>query len=434
MNKKLILTLSLVFAASGAHSAGGKIPWGEPGYAVEFRYLEEMFPGEEKAWRELEGGEQEDRLSSVREAAHERSRQVGYRYYEMVNKWDLAKLKECGQGDASGDIRAFQIWQGKDRALWFRQKLDAVRGAAQKTQTRSLTAEEGAALEPYLQPGAISALRHARLYEESLPKGPPRDYMETARSATGLRYIATSSPGRAEQKDLSRFYDGSKAAGSTDGQNGASYAGISGFRPLVAAPRSTSASTVRHSAPESLPGMPGGADKRVGPDKKPAVAAAKRADGRGLTPDMVAAARKIYGDKIDYSKVEIITGKDMGLWGKLLTSGGFNVTWGNTIYLANDENGNPVHNFAKAPDILIHEMCHVYQYQKDGWGYATGAVREHLAEGNAYSYQIWPGKEFGEYGVEQQARIIQEYYAGAIAPSVRPEVERMLRKEGLLYA
>jgi len=433
MNKNFVLTLSLVFAASGAHAAGGKIPWGEPGHAVEFRYLEEKFPGEEKAWGELEGEDQEDRLSGVREAAYERSRQVEYRYYEMVNKWDLAKLNECGQGDASGDIRAFQIWRGKDNALWFKQKRDTVRHAAQKAQTRSLTAEEGAALEPYLQPDAINALRHARLYEESLPKGPPRDRMETARSATGLRYIATISPGRAEQKDLSRFYDGNKAAGPADDRKGAPYAGTSGFRPIIAAPRAASANTVRHSAPESLPGISGIGDKSIVSAKKPA-AAEKRADGRGLTPDMVAAARKIYGDKIDYSKVEIITGKDMGLWGKLLTSGGANVTWGNTIYLMNDENGKSVHNFANAPDVIIHELCHVYQYQKDGWSYAAGAVREHLAEGNAYSYQIWPGKEFGEYGVEQQARIIQEYYAGAIAPSVRPEVERMLRKEGLLYA
>jgi len=42
------------------------------------------------------------------------------------------------------------------------------------------------------------------------------------------------------------------------------------------------------------------------------------------------------------------------------------------------------------------------------------------------------GKEFGKYGIEQQARIIQDYYSGAIAPSQQGAVETMLRKEGLL--
>jgi len=53
--------------------------------------------------------------------------------------------------------------------------------------------------------------------------------------------------------------------------------------------------------------------------------------GRPLTNYEINEAKEVFGDKIDYSKVKIITGKDMTLWGKILTSGGAAVTWGNTI-------------------------------------------------------------------------------------------------------
>jgi len=175
-----------------------------------------------------------------------------------------------------------------------------------------------------------------------------------------------------------------------------------------------------------------------------------------LTKDEIAEVKEVFGDKIDYSKVKIITGKDMTLWGKILTSGGAALTWGNTIYFPNknpdgskcDGEGGTCYDFnslEQGKEWLTHEMTHVYQYQKSGWGYVPKSVWEHITKGkDAYNYDkdLSADKDFSDYGIEQQAMMVEDYFrylmgekeggnGNAFTPEKIKIMKEVLNKEGL---
>lgn len=67
--------------------------------------------------------------------------------------------------------------------------------------------------------------------------------------------------------------------------------------------------------------------------------------------------------------------------------------------------------------LLVHEAVHVWQFQKQGWRYACGAVAEQarawLRTGSrrgAYHYSLSPDRPLPTYGYEQQAQMIQDYF------------------------
>jgi hypothetical protein len=68
---------------------------------------------------------------------------------------------------------------------------------------------------------------------------------------------------------------------------------------------------------------------------------------------------------------------------------------------------------------LIHELVHVWQYQKYGSVYIRHALTEHKSIANPYDFggldalyfDMVKGKKLNEYGIEQQAEIIETYYA-----------------------
>ena len=426
MTAKHILAFSFLFFTLNSYAGEEKIPWGDSGYANEFKYLREKTPEIQKVWDEHEGGEQETALTEVRDAADERLEQVQERYKVMAAKWDLAALKANWDTITPADPKAFRIWLGEEQADWFRGKVSAIRDAVDKAQTKGLEDADALALQPYVQQDVINALKQNKISKNiSHKNGDTGAQIKNTQSAAGLDGLAAKKPGGEDQRDLAKFYDGSASAGGPDALAGASpAAAIGGTKMPAPGERGTAASTIKHSAPA---GLEGGEGSSV-PAK-----AVKKGAGRALTDAEITTARSMYGDKIDYSKVRIISGKDMTLWGKILTTSGAGVTWGNTIYFPNDENKQSLYDPETQSDWYVHEMAHVYQYQKNGWGYAPKSVWEQLTKGKAaYQYQIEPGKEFGKYGIEQQARIIQDYYSGAIAPSQQGAVETMLRKEGLL--
>ncbi|MBI4802474.1 MAG: DUF4157 domain-containing protein [Elusimicrobia bacterium] len=164
-------------------------------------------------------------------------------------------------------------------------------------------------------------------------------------------------------------------------------------------------------------------------------------EGRSLTFEEMEMVKKMFGDTIDYGKVKIITGKGMTFWGKILTLTGSAVTWGNTIYFPNKEDGSSQYDPENNSDWLIHEMTHIYQRQNDGLLYILKAIWEHLTKGGAvYEYVPVQGKSFQDYGVEQQAAIIQDYYLVSIGseplrpltPEQKEIIEKMLRDAGFL--
>ena len=427
MQMKIILALSLAFSAIGAYAGEEKIPWGEPDHDLGFKYFQETSPDLEGTWDELEGKEQGERLSEVREVSEKRYEEVAEYYQILARKWDVEELREYGNGISQGDMKAVQIWMGEHKAWKLKKKIEVIGEITQKAEKDGLADDEALALEPHLQPEAIAALKHTKFAKELvLNKTAPRDYLAGGRSVSGLGTFAGKPGGLTGGKDLSKFYDGSKLGGGAPaGPGGAGPAEIGGSKVLTSDAHGTIASTIKHTAPGSL-----AVDGEDAAEPPPPV---KMGKGRGLTEDEIANARSMYGDKIDYSKVRVITGGDMTFWGKILTHKGDAVVWGNTIYFPNDKEKNTMYSQDRDSGWLVHEMGHVYQYQEHGWSYVPRSAWDQVTKGkDAYKYEIKPGKDFSKYGIEQQADIVRDYYDYNIPEEKRPEVEKMLREEGLL--
>ncbi|MBI4803276.1 MAG: DUF4157 domain-containing protein, partial [Elusimicrobia bacterium] len=159
--------------------------------------------------------------------------------------------------------------------------------------------------------------------------------------------------------------------------------------------------------------------------------------GRSLTFEEMETAKKIFGDKIDYRKVKLIT-----------TGKGNPHTSGDTIYFPGYQSNQ---SFDQAA--LMHEITHVYQSENYKWWeyYPEKAadwfngltVSKYLFGTDPYAHELIYGKSFYDYGLDQQATIIWEYYyeqrypGAGIGPRDLTEEEKniirdMLQKAGLL--
>ena len=125
--------------------------------------------------------------------------------------------------------------------------------------------------------------------------------------------------------------------------------------------------------------------------------------GRALLRSETELARTVFGNSIDYTRVRLIIGN--------LAAG---TTAGNNIRLPEDFSiANEEHK-----QLLIHEMTHVWQFQHNGAGYITTSLLQQMhagaTRGNrnfAYDYRISAGNTFFEFAPEQQAFIVENYYA-----------------------
>lgn len=143
---------------------------------------------------------------------------------------------------------------------------------------------------------------------------------------------------------------------------------------------------------------------------------------RGLTPDETKLAQTVYKSAIDYTKVKVHKGKY------------FDLPLGvsqpdNTFMTPNGEIYAPPNVYSKdysleSDDfkaVFIHEMCHVWQYQRKIKNIKTEGIFgqiSNLGDYEAmYKYKlqkyIWGGtteNDLKEYALEQQAAIIEDYY------------------------
>lgn len=125
--------------------------------------------------------------------------------------------------------------------------------------------------------------------------------------------------------------------------------------------------------------------------------------GRRLTEEEVAIAHAYFGDQIDTTKVRLWD----GLGGSLSRRVHAFVTF-NTI--------NCTKKMSKA--ILVHELVHVWQYQKFGSLYIPRALTaQWSAVGYDYGglqalyHDMLEGGRFIDYNFEQQGDIFQHYYS-----------------------
>jgi RHS repeat-associated protein len=159
---------------------------------------------------------------------------------------------------------------------------------------------------------------------------------------------------------------------------------------------------------------------------------------RGLTSEELAEAKKIFGDDYDYSSIEILTGDELPFIGKILTATDAAVTIGNTIYFPNEKDGSSEYDPDIYIDWLIHELTHAYQYQKDGYAYIPKSIIEQLTKGkDAYTINWDFTKEFDDYGIEEQAELVELYYEVLNKRNTLPNekleyLENLLRAKGVI--
>jgi len=133
--------------------------------------------------------------------------------------------------------------------------------------------------------------------------------------------------------------------------------------------------------------------------------------GRGLSSAETAELRKVFGDSVDYGRVRIKEGN-----AGLLTVFGHAFTHGETIYVLK-------RSLPLSRDALVHEMVHVWQYQRGGTSYMSEAIWAQWF-GDAYDWRkgIEQGKSWPRLDPEQQAQLVSDAYATGIfdGGSVRP--------------
>lgn len=116
--------------------------------------------------------------------------------------------------------------------------------------------------------------------------------------------------------------------------------------------------------------------------------------GRSLTDRETRLLRKIYGDSIDYPKVEIVEGG----------AGVFSINprpfaLGNRIYLKDRTQNDAV---------VIHEMAHVWQFQNGGTNYMSESlVSQVMGKGYDWSLSV-PETPWKALEPEQQAQLLED--------------------------
>jgi len=137
---------------------------------------------------------------------------------------------------------------------------------------------------------------------------------------------------------------------------------------------------------------------------------------RQLTAGEIALVREIYKDTIRYRDVKVHRGKYF-----FKQPPGSGMTPNGEIYVADDpKRGNFLYKddySTESPALkafFIHEMAHVWQYQNNILRVKISAVLgqvRHLGKYNKmYKYTLEEGRNLFDYGIEQQAAIIEDYY------------------------
>lgn len=125
-------------------------------------------------------------------------------------------------------------------------------------------------------------------------------------------------------------------------------------------------------------------------------------DSRPLSLAEEDMAAKVFGKSIDFPRVRVIQTKVLDYR-----------TVGNNIRVPPDFT---ISNESMA-QTLVHELTHVWQYQHGGTSYLSHSLQTQIGgalKGNrnfAYDYQLGPESSFFDFTPEQQAYIVENYFA-----------------------
>lgn len=133
---------------------------------------------------------------------------------------------------------------------------------------------------------------------------------------------------------------------------------------------------------------------------------------RSLTAGEVKLARAVFGDAINYADVRICHRK----WAFFQPSNRVMAPMGNIHF--HPASKSYVDDFATAKPhqraLFIHEMVHVWQAQTRGRWFLV-LMRWPL---DKYAYNLDPNRPFKAYGLEQQAKMVEDYYLLSVGEKV----------------
>jgi RHS repeat-associated protein len=138
-------------------------------------------------------------------------------------------------------------------------------------------------------------------------------------------------------------------------------------------------------------------------------------DRRPLMNTEIAETKKVFGNSIDYDKVEVAKGTKWSNAFGLPEVGPIRkstMVTGNTINVRESDMEKGTLKFKNKND-LIHELTHVLQYQRSGYGYmADSAINQTLKGDKAYNYQDSMKNKvpWKKLEAEQQAQLVEDYY------------------------
>lgn len=124
--------------------------------------------------------------------------------------------------------------------------------------------------------------------------------------------------------------------------------------------------------------------------------------GRALTGAEITLARGVFGTSIDFARVRL-NPTDVLQYR----------TVGNNVRVPRDFTIDD----QLMAEILIHELTHVWQYQHGGTRYLSDSIQTQIGAGIrgnrsfAYAYELTPRSSFFDFTPEQQAMIVQNYFA-----------------------
>jgi len=137
---------------------------------------------------------------------------------------------------------------------------------------------------------------------------------------------------------------------------------------------------------------------------------------RRLTSIEIAEARLVFGEGMNYYRATVVEDTEFpNLVARLGRAPLPNaVSLGNTCYFPEALRTTPdaiASGDLRAMAWLIHELTHIWQYQRYGWIYLWRTLRVQLAQGRSgYYYRLQPGYILDDYNYEQQGDIARDYY------------------------
>lgn len=141
-----------------------------------------------------------------------------------------------------------------------------------------------------------------------------------------------------------------------------------------------------------------------------------------LTADELEAAGLVLGpDAVRYPAVRVAEGRVLRLIFKLNKNRALTIF--RTINLPAEG-----HHSRGNLDLFVHEMVHVYQFEKIGSLYIWQALAAQQSK-EGYRYGGWEklaedrqnGRRFSSYNREQQGQIAQDYYDDVLTPNLPPD-------------